>query len=102
MAADSFGSTLRSLRTQAGMSQEELASKAEVSRASVQNWEGGRREPRRAELRRLAAALGVDVATLTQAGEMTPLTREQIAERRAQLLSALAELDRLERDQSTG
>lgn len=59
MADTTFGSTLKSLRDKAGMSQEELAASAQVSRASVQNWEGNRTKPRRAELRRLAGALGI-------------------------------------------
>jgi transcriptional regulator with XRE-family HTH domain len=53
------GRTLRQLREQARLSQEELAAKAQVSRASVQNWEANRTTPRRAETRRLAAALGL-------------------------------------------
>lgn len=66
MAEDTFGSTLKSQRIKAGMSQEELAAKAQVSRASVQNWERDRRLPRNAEARRLATALGVgDIRTLT-------------------------------------
>jgi len=66
MADDTFGFTLRSLRIKAGMSQEELAAKAQVSRASVQNWEKNRRQPRNAEARRLSRALGVeDLRTLT-------------------------------------
>jgi len=52
------------MREQAGLSQEELAAKAQVSRASIQNWEGNRTAPRRAESRRLAAALGVTVDAL--------------------------------------
>jgi len=52
------------MRESAGMSQEELAAKAQVSRASIQNWEGNRTAPRRAESRRLAAALGISVAAL--------------------------------------
>ena len=52
------------MREQAGLSQEELAAKAQVSRASIQNWEGNRTAPRRAESRRLAAALGVSVDAL--------------------------------------
>jgi transcriptional regulator with XRE-family HTH domain len=55
---------LRDLRERAGLSQEELAAKAKVSRASIQNWEGNRTTPRRAESRRLAAALGVSVDAL--------------------------------------
>lgn len=66
MTAETLGSLIRTLREQADLSQEELAARAQVSRGSIQNWEGDRTRPRRAESRRLAAALGVDVATLNQ------------------------------------
>lgn len=69
MAEAQLGPMLRDLREQAGLSQEELASKAQVSRASIQNWEGNRTAPRRAESRRLAAALGVSVDALKTLGE---------------------------------
>lgn len=64
MGTTTLGSAIRHLREQADLSQEELAAKAQVSRASIQNWEGDRRQPRRAELRRLAAALRVSEADL--------------------------------------
>jgi transcriptional regulator with XRE-family HTH domain len=53
------GKTLRQLREQARLSQEDLAAKAQVSRASIQNWEANRTAPRRAEMNRLASALGL-------------------------------------------
>lgn len=70
MAEPQLGKRLRDLREQAGLSQEELAAKAQVSRASIQNWEAARTAPRRAESRRLAAALGISVDALkARAGE---------------------------------
>jgi DNA-binding transcriptional regulator YiaG len=66
---ESLGSTLRRLRERADLSQEELAAKAQVSRASIQNWEADRRAPRRAESRRLAAALGVSGVTPQELGK---------------------------------
>jgi DNA-binding transcriptional regulator YiaG len=66
---ESLGSTLRRLRERADLSQEELAAKAQVSRASIQNWEADRRAPRRAESRRLAAALGVSGVTPHELGK---------------------------------
>lgn len=78
MAEDSFGTTLKSLRSKAGMSQEELAAKAQVSRASVQNWEGDRRSPRRAEAGRLAAALGVSVDALKAGTEGDRLDAQEV------------------------
>ena len=94
------GHLVRTLREQAGLSQEELAVRAQVSRATVQNIERDRtEEPRRAVLRRLAEALGTNVAALSPA---QPLTLEEITAKRAQLLAALAELDALEQGRNVG
>lgn len=91
------GNLVRTLRERAGLSQEELAVRAQVSRATVQNIERDRTDPRRAVLRRLAEALGTDVAALSP---VQPMTLEEIAERRAELLDALAKLDEIEKGQS--
>lgn len=57
--------TVEALRDRLGMSQEELAATAEVSRSTIQSIEaGGDRVPRNASLRRIARALNTDVATL--------------------------------------
>lgn len=66
------------MREHAGLSQEELAAKAQVSRASVQNWEASRTAPRRAEFRRLAAALGVSVETLKAPKETERVDAQEI------------------------
>lgn len=66
MQKPTLGKLVRDLREQAGLSQEELAVHAQVSRATVQNIERDRVEPRRAVLRRIAEALGTDVVTLNQ------------------------------------
>jgi transcriptional regulator with XRE-family HTH domain len=66
MQKPTLGKLVRHLREQAGLSQEELAVHAQVSRATVQSIEGDRRAPRRAILRRVAEALGTDVVTLNQ------------------------------------
>lgn len=106
MGKPTLGSLIRSLREQAGLSQEELAVRAQVSRATVQNLERDRRDPRRAVLRRITEALGTNVTALNQAltTEVAPpaMTEEEIAERRAYLLAALAELDALERGRNAG
>jgi transcriptional regulator with XRE-family HTH domain len=86
MATESLGSTLRRLRERADLSQEELAAKAQVSRASIQNWEADRRAPRRAESRRLAAALGVsDITPQESADELAA-----VIEARKLLIDALS------------
>jgi transcriptional regulator with XRE-family HTH domain len=105
MADAQLGRTLRDLREQAGMSQEELAAKAQVSRASIQNWEAARTAPRRAESRRLAAALGVSVDDLkARTGEervdaqeirdalQAAMELEDAEEMRAALLELLARM----------
>ena len=51
--------SLRILREQRYMTQEQLASAAEVSSSTVHNAETGKRQPRPAILRRLARALEV-------------------------------------------
>lgn len=90
---------IRSAREKRGWTQEQLAVRADVSRSTIQNLETGRRQPHRGSLKRIAEALGVDIADLIP-GEEAPLTAEEIAEKRAELLEALALLDAMERGDS--
>lgn len=69
MATETFGVVLQSLRKTRDMSQDELAAETQVSRTSVQNWENDRTRPRRAEFRRLSAALGMTVDELKARAE---------------------------------
>lgn len=78
MTEAQLGKGLRDLREQAGLSQEELAAAAQVSRASIQNWEANRTAPRRAESRRLAAALGMTVEVLRARLEEDRLDAQEI------------------------
>ena len=78
MTEPQLGPTLRALREQAGLSQEELAAKTQVSRASIQNWEADRNAPRRAETRRLATALGMTVDALKARIEGERLDAQEI------------------------
>lgn len=64
MTDTSLGNLIRHLREQAALSQEELAVRAQVARTTIQNVETHRRVPRSSGLRRIAAALGVDVSVL--------------------------------------
>ena len=54
-----FRERLREWRTKRGLTQEELATKAEVPTISVSHFETGHRFPNAESLRRLADALGV-------------------------------------------
>jgi transcriptional regulator with XRE-family HTH domain len=53
-------SHLRELRDHASLSQEELAERAGVSRATIADLERGKRSPQPKTRRKLAAALGVE------------------------------------------
>jgi transcriptional regulator with XRE-family HTH domain len=59
-----IGNNLRRLRKQSGLSQAALSEHAGVPQPTISNIESGRREPHQATLRKLAAALGVEVPAL--------------------------------------
>ncbi len=62
-----FSDTLRKLRTEKGLSQQELADKMYVTRSTVVRWETGSRLPDVAMISRLSEVLGVDVNILLSA-----------------------------------
>lgn len=59
-----FGNVLKTARERAGMTQEELAFKADVDRTYVSRLENDRMSPTLDTLFRLADAIGVPAATL--------------------------------------
>lgn len=63
-----FAERLQKLRSDAGLSQSELASRAGVSLDSLRNWEQGRVLPRIDTAAKLARALGVSVDALVENG----------------------------------
>jgi len=60
-----FAENLRKIRKEKGYSQERLASAMGVVQGCVANWEGGTREPKLADLERLAKTLKTTVSELT-------------------------------------
>jgi len=62
--ADDVG--LRELREQRLLSQQELASRAGISKTTIVNIETGKIRPHPATLRKLAETLGVDPAALAE------------------------------------
>ena len=62
-----FADTLRKLRTEKGLSQQELAERVYVTRSTVSRWEKGNRLPDAAMLSRLSACLDTDIGTLIYA-----------------------------------
>jgi transcriptional regulator with XRE-family HTH domain len=59
-----FGRNLAAQREKAGLSQEELADRAQMHRTAISLSETGKRMPRLDTLLKLAAALGISAATL--------------------------------------
>ena len=70
--ADSFGETLRELRTGKNLSQQQLADKLFVNRSSISNWEAGRRIPDIAILTRLAKVFDVSITAFTDTVDTDP------------------------------
>lgn len=58
---ESIGSKLKTLRKGRGLTQDELARKMDLSRATISNYEVGRRSPHLSELRRFATFYGVSL-----------------------------------------
>ena len=56
---DSIGSKLKILRKERCLTQQELADKLGIKRATISNYEIGRRSPHLSELRRIAEFYGV-------------------------------------------
>lgn len=59
-----FTANLKRFRERAQLNQAQLAERVGVQQATVQRWEAGNREPKHADLEKLALALGVTVAQL--------------------------------------
>ena len=64
-----FWETLRRLRIERQLSQQQLADRLHVERPSVTNWEGGRRLPDAAMITAIARVLDVDAAALLSKSE---------------------------------
>ena len=58
------GERIKAARKKAGMTQKEIAEKAGTATGTIQQYELGKRQPRLAQLQRIAAALGVPVQEL--------------------------------------
>ena len=63
-----FAERLRKLRTEKGISQQQLAVKMMVDRSSIARWENGTRSPDITLMPRLADCLGVEVSDLLNDG----------------------------------
>lgn len=59
-----FTANLKRYRERLGLGQAQLGERVGVQQATIQRWESGNREPKHADLEKLAIALGVTVAQL--------------------------------------
>ena len=66
---NNFGETVRRLRIEKGLSQQQLADHLHVSRPTVANWEVSRRIPDATMVALIADALGVDTGALLATAE---------------------------------
>lgn len=64
-----LGATIRTLRTQAGLSEDELAAEAGLDPSLLAEVEAGRREPTWGDLRRISQALGSPLQSLLELAE---------------------------------
>ena len=74
--SENFAERLRRLRTEKGVTQQQLASMMYIDRSSIARWESGLRVPDLVLLPRLAKCLGVEVSRLIpgEVPDLRPLT----------------------------
>ena len=89
-----FNNKLYELRRQKGFSQEELASRLNVSRQTISKWERGYSIPDAEMLTRLACALDVSVDELLGTTAESPEEKARLANELAQINEKLAQKDR--------
>ena len=65
-----FAETLRRLRSENGLTQQELSDKLYVDRSTISKWESGDRMPDAVTLARLSECLGVDLSMLQRFSEV--------------------------------
>jgi putative transcriptional regulator len=72
MSAEHFAARLKELREAAGLTQGQLAEKADVSHRAISAWEQGWREPSWSIVVALAEALGVGVEAFLEPPKARP------------------------------
>lgn len=72
MAEYKVAQTIRELRRRCGLSQRALAQRMQVPRTYVSKIENDKAKPTLASLERIAAAMGIDVATLLRRSAVHP------------------------------
>ena len=73
-----FAENLKNIRKERGFSQKEIAEKLGVSQPNYAQYETGKRNPKFETVKKIAAALGIDVYNPLITGDMTPREAMQI------------------------
>jgi len=73
MPSTPFGVLLKSLREQRGLTQKDLGAKTGITYVAIGDWERGKRNPKRANVDAIAAALEVDSGPLLAAAGFLPV-----------------------------
>jgi transcriptional regulator with XRE-family HTH domain len=66
---DSYGAWLHHLRTERGLSQDELAARVRIPQSTLTYWERTGKLPGREVILRLSEELGISVSTLSRAAK---------------------------------
>lgn len=74
----SLADNVRRLRTDAGMTQAELARQVGVTRATVTQWETGWSQPRMGALEKLSSVLGAPISDLLEDGKVKKLSTSTV------------------------
>lgn len=91
-----FSNTLKKLRTEKGLSQQELADKLYVTNATVSRWESGNRLPDAMMIYRLAKVLNTNVELLFSAAERDEVPNViMVDDRKLILTGGLATLEKV-------
>lgn len=102
---NSIGNRIAELRNAAGFSQEKLASKVNVSRQSVSNWEKGIQEPSVEALLRLCSAMNVTMGEFFAGIEeptVSPAVRQAALQAEVLAADAAAPVEISEREEASG
>lgn len=80
-----FNEKLQTLRTQKGLTQEELAKALFVSRTAISKWESGKGYPNIESLKALSGYFGISIDTLLSGDELLSLAQEATRENEGRL-----------------
>ena len=92
-----FSQTLQTVRKNRGMTQEELATRLNVTRQTVSKWEKGLSVPDAELLVRISEILETDVETLLGASKVEQRSQSELAEQLARINEQLAVKNRRSR-----